>query len=191
MNDEKKPTPEGRGDPPAFDPQAILKQMQAEYWESVEKAPEAEPEDLESLLVFQVGSERFAFAVNEVREITRVPPILSKVPRGAEILLGVMNLRGQIVPILDLRSTLGLKRDTPGAAARIVVLRGVEGDLGILAESVFGLVTLSASEWLGPLHVETALPAAFVKAQAKDASGVIVVLERSAFLSIDSLGSGI
>jgi len=174
-----------------FDPQAILEKMQAEYWEAVEKAPEAEPEDLKTLLVFRVGAERFAFHVGEVREITRVPPIIAKVPRGADILLGVINLRGQIVPVLDLRSTLQVKRNEPGAEARIVVLRGTEGDLGVLAESVAGLVTLPASEWLPPLNVETALPPSFVKAQAKDGKGILAVLDHAAFLSIDSLGSGI
>ncbi|MHC4780698.1 MAG: chemotaxis protein CheW, partial [Planctomycetota bacterium] len=91
-----------------FDPEAIIERMRAEYWETVEKPPEAEATDLVTLLKFRVGSERFAFRVEHVREVTRVPPITSRVPRSADFLLGVMTLRGQIIPVLDMRVMLRL-----------------------------------------------------------------------------------
>lgn len=179
--------PEAEND---FDPEAIIEKMQAEYWEAVEKPPEAEPVDLVTLLKFRVGSERFAFPVEQVREVTRVPPLIARVPRSAEFLLGVMNLRGQILPVLDLRIMLGLPGGSMSAASRVLILRGPEGDLGILTEKVLGLVILSESEWLPPLKVETALPATFIKAQAQDAEGLLAVLDNHSFLTLDSLGSG-
>jgi chemotaxis signal transduction protein len=75
--------------------------------------------------------------------------------------------------------------------ARVLVLRGSEGDLGILTEEVLGLAVLSESEWLPPLKVETALPSAFIKAQAQDDEGLLAVLDNQTFLTLDSLGTGI
>ncbi|MHC4599637.1 MAG: chemotaxis protein CheW [Planctomycetota bacterium] len=183
--------PEGgaREEKKDFDPEAIIEKMRAEYWEAVERTPEAEPEDLVALLKFRVGSERFAFRVEQVREVTRVPPLIARVPRSAEFLLGVMNLRGQIIPLLDLRLMLGFPGGATSTASRVLILRGPEGDLGILTEEVLGLVTLSESEWLPPLKVDTALPATFIKAQAQDAEGLLAVLDNHSFLTLDSLGT--
>ncbi|MHC5080453.1 MAG: chemotaxis protein CheW [Planctomycetota bacterium] len=189
MNDGAPERENAQNGDDTFDPQALLESMRAEYWEAVEKAPEAEPEDLISLLVFRVGPERFALPVEDVREITRVPPLIARVPRGADFLLGVMNLRGQIVPVLDLRSMLGQPQGGGKATARVVVLRGSEGDLGVLAEVVSGLRDLPASDLMAPLNVEISLPPSFVKAQAKDAEGIIAVLDLQAFLTLDSLGT--
>lgn len=172
-----------------FDPDSILAKMKEAYWTELEKAPEPEPEDLVFLLVFRIGAERFALPVDAVREITRVPPIIAKLPRGAEHFMGVMNLRGQIIPILDMRPVLDVPRGEASKEARIVVLRGRDGDLSLFAEEVEGMIELSASEWMAPLNVETALPQAFVKAQARDGRGLLVVLDAEAFLGMDSVGS--
>jgi purine-binding chemotaxis protein CheW len=102
-----------------------------------------------------------------------------------------MNLRGQIIPVLDMRVMLRLPSGESTIASRIVTLRGDDGDLGILTEEVLGLTTLSESEWLPPLKVETALPTTFIKAQAQDENGLLAILDNHTFLTLDSLGSGI
>jgi purine-binding chemotaxis protein CheW len=171
-----------------FDSRALLKQMREEYWGGLENAPEPEPADLTTLLTFRIGRERFALSVTSVREVTLVPPLLSKVPRSPEVLLGVMNLRGQIVPILDFHPLLGIAAPPLGKTARIVILRGAEGDLGILAEEVFGLDTIPGASLLPPLNMETALPASLVKSQARIRDSVAIVLDPQALMSSEILG---
>jgi purine-binding chemotaxis protein CheW len=172
----------------AFNAKNLLRSMQEEYWKELEEAPLQEPSDLLTLLSFRIGRERFAVAVTAVREVTLVPALLSRIPRSPEVLLGVMNLRGQIVPILDFHPLLGLAAPARGKAARVVILRGAEGDLGILAEEVFGLDAVSASTLQTPLKVETALPPTLVKAQARVREQATVVLDAQALMSLEILG---
>lgn len=186
------------GDPPGkdafegegFDPEHILERMRSEYWQGVERAPDAEPEEFTTLLVMHVGEERFGMLVGQVREVTRIPQIISRVPRGADVLMGVMNHRGQIIPLLDLRPVLGVKPSALGKEARIVVLKGQGRDIGLIAEEVAGLVDIGNSQWQEPLSVETALPPNFIKSQCLYKDKLLAVLDPHAFFHLDSIAGG-
>jgi len=180
---------ESRKGKDGFDARTLLRKMQEEYWKGLEQAPVPEPSDLLTLLTFRIGREGFALPVTSVREVTLVPGLLTRIPRGPEILLGVMNLRGQIIPVLDFHSVLGLSAAPHGKSARIIILRGAEGDLGILAEEVFGLRAVPAPDLLPPLNVETSLPSSLVKAQARIGSKVSTVLDAQALMSPEIFGS--
>lgn len=121
-----------------------------------ELSPAAAPEErAEEFLSFALGSEVYAVALQEVREIVKVP-LLTELPRARPDLLGVMNLRGEVLPVYDVRLRLRLSdipapiagpdAKAPPRGARIVVLRMHEGDAGIYAESVLGVVRLRRSE---------------------------------------------
>jgi purine-binding chemotaxis protein CheW len=88
---------------------------------------------------FQVGRETFGIPISRVHEIVRIPEITS-VPDAPDAVIGVMNLRGKIVPVVDLRKRFGAKNDGFTRKNRVVVAE-VEGKL-------VGLVVDSASEVL-------------------------------------------
>jgi purine-binding chemotaxis protein CheW len=88
---------------------------------------------------FRIGQEMFGLPISMVREIVRVPEITS-VPNAPEHIEGVINLRGRIVPIVDLRKRFGQKIFEPSKRNRIVVVE--------LEKRVIGLIVNSASEVL-------------------------------------------
>jgi len=88
---------------------------------------------------FQVGRETFGVPISQVHEIVRIPEITS-VPDAPDAVIGVMNLRGKIVPVVDLRRRFGAKSDEFARKNRVVVAE-VESKL-------VGLVVDSASEVL-------------------------------------------
>jgi len=88
---------------------------------------------------FRIGRETFGLPISMVREIVRVPEITS-VPNAPDYIEGVINLRGRIIPIVDLRKRFGVKSSEPNKKNRIVVV-----ELGARA---IGLVVNSASEVL-------------------------------------------
>lgn len=87
----------------------------------------------------RIGRETFGLPISIVREIVRVPEITS-VPNAPDYIEGVINLRGRIIPIVDLRKRFGQKQFEPNKKNRIVVV-----ELGARA---FGLIVNSASEVL-------------------------------------------
>jgi purine-binding chemotaxis protein CheW len=91
------------------------------------------------LVGFRVGRETFGVPINMVREIVRLPEITA-VPNSAEFIEGVINLRGKIVPVVDLRKRFRDSERETGRKTRILVAE-VEG------QSV-GLIVNSASEVL-------------------------------------------
>jgi chemotaxis signal transduction protein len=97
--------------------------------------------------VFRAGRERFCLSVLEVEEVVDWP-IVTRVPLAPAFLMGVFNLRGTIVPLIDIAFTEGRR---PGLLPKHVVVAALEGDthredlrLGIASDEVIG--TFSATE---------------------------------------------
>lgn len=114
----------------------------------------------EEYLGFWLGPERYLLPLAAVREVVKVPP-LTEVPRAAPDLLGLMRLRGELLPVHDVRERLGLGTalaspaapDAPPlpVGARVLVLHGEPGPAGMLADGVMGVVRLRPSTLEPPL----------------------------------------
>ncbi|GID28664.1 chemotaxis protein CheW [Paractinoplanes brasiliensis] len=78
--------------------------------------------DEELFVVFRLDGEEYAVDVDAVQEIIRVPEALIRVPRSFEFVEGLVNLRGTVLPVVDLRTRLGLPRSERDERQRIVVL---------------------------------------------------------------------
>ena len=76
------------------------------------------------LLAFWVADEQYALDINEIREIIKVPAI-TEVPRVGRNILGIVSLRGTIVPILDLRRVLDLETRPLERRARVICFAGL------------------------------------------------------------------
>ncbi len=115
-------------------------------------APEPLPE--RQYCVFRAGRERFCLAVLDVEEVVDWPPV-TRVPLAPSFLMGIFNLRGSIVPVVDIAFTAARRPDLPPKRVVVANLAGEGGRenlrLGIAADEVIG--TYSTSE---PLLVEEA-----------------------------------
>jgi len=90
----------------------------------------------EQLVVFRLAEEEYGVGIASVREIIRVPETMTKVPRTFEALEGVVNLRGQVLPVVDLRTRFGLPRVERDERQRIVVLALETGQTGFVVDAV-------------------------------------------------------
>ncbi|HSM92730.1 MAG TPA: chemotaxis protein CheW [Anaeromyxobacteraceae bacterium] len=107
---------------------------------SVEEPIPARPEQLDELLTFRLGKEEFAVPIGRVREVLRAPAI-TEVPRAPAGVLGVVTVRGEIVPVVDAHARLGVAA-TGGSAGRILIVDADEGPLGVLVDAVESVVRL-------------------------------------------------
>jgi purine-binding chemotaxis protein CheW len=90
----------------------------------------------ELLVVFRLAAEEYSVDVDAVQEIIRVPDMLIRVPKALDFVEGLVNLRGAVLPVVDLRTRLGLSRTERDDRQRIIVLivNGVR--TGFIVDSV-------------------------------------------------------
>jgi purine-binding chemotaxis protein CheW len=101
---------------------------------------------------FRIGQETFGVPISLVREIVRVPAITS-VPNAPDYIEGVINLRGRIIPVVDLRKRFREKVGEPSKKNRIVVVE-LEGRLiGLMVNSASEVLRIPPSEIEAPHDV--------------------------------------
>lgn len=133
-------------------------------------------EATEHLASFFLGEEEYGVDVRTVQEIIRVTEI-TQVPRAPEFVKGVINLRGKIIPVVDLKRKLGLGEVAVGRSSRIVVVK--------LRERLVGLLVDGASQVLKvPLSCIEAAPEEIMDIDAASIRGV-AKLERRLIILID------
>src|SRR5579863_2090417 len=94
---------------------------------------------------FRIGRETFGLPIALVREIVRVPEITS-VPNAPDYIEGVINLRGRIIPIVDLRKRFGEKSFEPNKRNRIVVVEIENRRIGLMVNSASEVLRIPPSE---------------------------------------------
>ena len=92
--------------------------------------------DEDQLVVFRLDGGQYAVDVDQVQEIIRVPATLIRVPNTPSDVEGVVSLRGGVLPVVDLRSRLGLPRTDREERQRIVVLAAGDARTGFIVDSV-------------------------------------------------------
>lgn len=97
-------------------------------------------------IVVQIGSEKYGIDIGYVDNIVRMQKI-TRVPKAQVYFKGIINLRGEIVPVMSVRTKMGLEDDVFTNKSRIIILKIEEkGALGIIVDEVCEVVTLSADE---------------------------------------------
>lgn len=115
------------------------------------------PDDARSVLTFDLGSEHYGVDVTSVRGV-RAAPHITAVPGAPNFYRGVINLRGKIVTVLDLRLFFGLNTpDTLNLPGEIVITQAGNLQLALLAQQIKGVVSLAASEIKSVEHLAYAI----------------------------------
>jgi len=130
-------------------------------------------------LTFRLAEEQYGLEVLQVREVLEIPSI-TRVPRMPEFLKGVINIRGSVLSVIDLRIKLGLPEAERTVHSRVVIVEIDYGDerlpIGILVDSVQEVVNLDLSDISPAPHIGTAVDSSFIDGIAKfDNSFIIIV----------------
>jgi purine-binding chemotaxis protein CheW len=150
-------------------------------------ADEAGDED-EQLVVFRLDGEEYCVRVDAVQEIIRVPEELISVPRASHFVEGLVNLRGGVLPVVDLRTRLGLERVERNDLHRIVVLVVDGVRTGFIVDSVQEVLKLAAAsvEQAPELSEEQARIVSQV-ANLTDAKRMLLILDAANLLVHEDL----
>lgn len=152
-----------------------LRQIREEYWSGIEESRQDLPADLKSVLVFRLAGERYGISAPLVREVLRIPRIV-RVPMLPMSILGIINLRGEIVAVSDLRPFLGLPSGEFSEKGRLVVTRTGAVVTALAVEEVEGLRSVASAD-IEPLTQGLAgLPREAVEGQVHAGEELLVLL---------------
>jgi purine-binding chemotaxis protein CheW len=105
----------------------------------------SEVDDVLELLAFRLADEEYAVDILMIREIIRQVDI-TRVPRRPSFVKGIISLRGTIIPVIDLRTRLGLTESPPDRSTRILVVEFGKGLISVIADSVTEVVKVALSD---------------------------------------------
>lgn len=130
----------------------------------------------EQLVVLDVADEAYGIPVQRVREIIRVPPI-TRVPNGPAFLEGVINLRGQVIPVLDLRKHLGLPASDHSRRSRVVVAELGDYAVGMVVDGVSQVVMVPTGDIEPPPTLVAGAEDGQVRGVARLGDRLVLLLE--------------
>lgn len=143
-------------------------------------------------LTFTLADEVFAVDVARVREILEMPSI-TKVPQVPDFMRGVINLRGCVVPVIDLRLKFGMEETSQTVNTCIIVVEVVmDGEnivLGALADSVQEVIEMESSQIEAAPHIGTHLNTDFIKGMGKQDSNFVMILDIDRVFNSEELAS--
>ena len=141
-------------------------------------------------LSFKLGEEIFAVDVAQVREILDVITI-TKVPQTPDFMQGVINLRGSVVPVMDMRLKFGMPPTERTVNTCIIVMEVIQDGetmvLGSLADSVQEVLDLEPDQIEPAPRIGTRLRSDFIKGMGKQNERFIIILDIDRIFSADEL----
>ena len=142
------------------------------------------------LVTFEVGDEQFAIDILAVQEINRMMQI-TRVPRSAECLEGVINLRGRIIPVVDLRKRFGLPPADRSADSRIVVVEVGGRVIGFIVDRVNEVLRVDGSIVDPPPAMTSGSDRDYIRGVAKLETRLVILLDLPRLFAEDaSAGEG-
>ncbi|NIQ98119.1 MAG: chemotaxis protein CheW [Desulfuromonadales bacterium] len=139
-----------------------------------------EQKDLNQYLTFRLNSERFAIDVGQVREILDMTD-MTRVPQTPDYMLGVINLRGNVVPVIDLRQRFGLPAAEQTRDSCIIVMEiNIDGEqvvIGALADAVEEVLDMRTDDIEAAPRLGAQVNVDFIRGVGKRGEQFVMILE--------------
>lgn len=144
--------------------------------------------DVRQLISFTVGAEEYGLELLRVKEVIRMRQI-TWLPKAPSCVKGIINLRGDIIPIIDLRDRFGLQSIEHTAMTRVIVVE-VEGRLvGMVVDSASQVVRIPAEQFGDPPPVMGESTRAFIASVGKLGDRLVIMLDVDKILSPQELNA--
>lgn len=127
-----------------------------------EQTPEEQTADRIEIVSFTIGEQAFCLDIGHVLEI-RGWTSTTTLPHAPEYVVGMMNLRGAVLPVMDLSMRLGLGKTVPESRSVIIIAHIDKKSVGFLVDAVSNILTVNPAEMQPTPEVSSAKTAAFIK----------------------------
>jgi len=148
----------------------------------MDEAQKKQDAELMQLVTFSIGEEEFGVDILKVQEIIRMMEI-TKVPRAPEFVEGVINLRGKVIPIIDLRRRFGLSARGHDKHTRIIVIEINNMIVGFVVDSVSEVLRIPSSTVEPPPPVVSGMESEYISGVGKLEDRLLILLDLDRLLS--------
>ncbi|MBT4527902.1 MAG: chemotaxis protein CheW [Deltaproteobacteria bacterium] len=136
--------------------------------------------EMSQFLAFKLESEVFAFDISKVREVLEFDTV-TKVPQTPDMMKGVINLRGSVVPVIDLRIKFGMG-ETEKTVNTVIIIIEIDLDdtstmIGALVDSVKEVMDLDSDHIEPPPKIGTKLNTDFIRGMGKQDGQFLIILD--------------
>lgn len=143
-------------------------------------------EELIQLARLLVEGENFALNIMIIKEIARLPEI-TRIPQAPDFLEGFINLRGAVIPLINLSRRLGLGTGALQAKSRVVIVKHEKEEFGLAVDEILGVIRIPASEILPPPRVIRGKIPEFLGGVVRSGGELILVLDLEKVLSLEEI----
>ena len=150
---------------------------ESEHAKGTKAGPQAQ-----RFLGFSLGSEQYAMPLPSVREVIAVPEITS-IPQLPSHYLGLMNLRGQVLSVVDLRLKFGIKADRTAETA-VIICEIAEQPVGLVVTSINSVLAMEESEISPRPAIQSDKPAEYIMGVAHSGKKLILLLDVSKLFNL-------
>lgn len=141
-----------------------------------------ETTELLQLVSFFIEDEEFAVDILYVQEINRMLQV-TKVPNAPDYVNGVINLRGRVIPVINLRLRLGMPRKEPDKNTRIIVMEVNEKTVGFIVDSVNEVLRIPENVTEAPPSLAMGINSEFIKSVGKLEDRLLILIDLEKILS--------
>ncbi|MBO9598859.1 MAG: chemotaxis protein CheW [Cohnella sp.] len=146
------------------------------------------------VIVFTLANEEYGIEVDKVRTIERLMPI-TRVPKTPDFVKGVINLRGVVIPVIDLRGRFGLAESELGENSRIIIVAANDLEVGFIVDSANDVLDLMSDTIENPPEIVGGVKAKYLSGVAKIGDNRLLillnlseVLNRGEIVQLEQLG---
>jgi len=137
-------------------------------------------------LEFGVGEECYAVPLFSIREVIP-PPETTPLPNGPDYFEGIMNLRGQIISIIDLRRKLKIKTKTPPVQGAVVIIDIESVSVGLVVDSINKVLSFGENDLVDVPEISNQINASFIQGIFKNEDHLTVLLEMRNVLDMKTI----
>jgi purine-binding chemotaxis protein CheW len=140
------------------------------------------PNEMVHVVSFSLGSEEYGVDISQVQEIIRMVEI-THVPRAPHFMEGVINLRGQLIPIIDLRTRFGMPRADQTKSTRIVVTEIGSKRVGIVVDAVSEVLNIPLEQVENAPEMIAGVGTEYIQGVGKVGERLIILLDLTMVIS--------
>ncbi len=140
-------------------------------------------QELLQLVSFKIGNEEFGIDILKVQEIIRLMAI-TQIPNSPDFVVGVINLRGRVIPVIDLRVKLGLPSIDHNSSTRVVVVEINQTTVGFIVDAVSEVLRIPKSITEAPPAIVAGIESEYITSIAKLEDRLLIFLDLERVLTV-------
>ena len=160
----------------------MSEQLEQQHIESQDTTVDSE--DSTNLVTFRLGTGEYAIDIMQAKEIIKMEKI-TLIPNAPDFVEGVINLRGNIIPIIDLKKRFNLEETDGDKNTGTIIVKIEDVDMGIIIDSISKVVSMANSDIQPPPPMLSGIGQKYIKGVGKLEDKLLVVLDLEKLFSSD------